>query len=342
MKPQFDLYIRRTPSPVSLSVLPQKESKIPAAPAFPRFSGRGTGIATFACGVALAGALALAQDPTPIPNWSTDNPGTTAGQYAPNPQDGQYPQQPQYQQQPQYEQQQPPAYGQQGYGQQGYPQQQQSYNDPTQGLAAPYQPAQALTPDHLEQMVAPIALYPDNLVSMVLAGSTYPAQIAAADQWLHMQGGAPPQQIAAGANAQTGVGSQRKSSHRLPPGPRPDGAESAVDHRPGQRLLQPAAGRNADHPGHARSRPAGGQPPEHAPAGSNSGSGQHRDRAAHPAGCLRPSIQSLGSLRTAGRSLSRIPFLRSHWSRDRRSPLFRSCNRIGRNLLPLPLARLGP
>ena len=204
MKPQFDLYIRRTPSPVSLSVLPQKESKIPAAPAFPRFSGRGTGIATFACGVALAGALALAQDPTPIPNWSTDNPGTTAGQYAPNPQDGQYPQQPQYQQQPQYEQQQPPAYGQQGYGQQGYPQQQQSYNDPTRGLAAPYQPAQALTPDHLEQMVAPIALYPDNLVSMVLAGSTYPAQIAAADQWLHMQGGAPPQQIAAGANAQGG------------------------------------------------------------------------------------------------------------------------------------------
>ena len=204
MKPQFDLYIRRTPSPVSLSVLPQKESKIPDAPAFPRFSGRGTGIATFACGVALAGALALAQDPTPIPNWSTDNPGTTAGQYAPNPQDGQYPQQPQYQQQPQYEQQQPPAYGQQGYGQQGYPQQQQSYNDPTRGLAAPYQPAQALTPDHLEQMVAPIALYPDNLVSMVLAGSTYPAQIAAADQWLRMQGGAPPQQIAAGANAQTG------------------------------------------------------------------------------------------------------------------------------------------
>ena len=106
--------------------------------------------------------------------------------------------------QPQYQQ--PPAYGQQSYPQQGYPQQgygQQAYNDPTQGFAAPYQPAQALSPDHLEQMVAPIALYPDNLVSMVLAASTYPAQVAAADQWLHMQGGAPPEQIAAGANAQS-------------------------------------------------------------------------------------------------------------------------------------------
>jgi hypothetical protein len=51
-------------------------------------------------------------------------------------------------------------------------------------------------------MLAPIALYPDNLVSMVLAASTYPAQVSAADQWLHMQGNAPQEQIAAGASAQ--------------------------------------------------------------------------------------------------------------------------------------------
>ncbi len=139
----------------------------------------------------MAGVHAIAQDPSPIPNWPADEPSTTASQYSPNPQYGQ----PQYQQQP--------AYGQQGYPQQGYPQQQQAYNDSTQGFAQPFQPAQALSPDRLEQMVAPIALYPDNLVSMVLAASTYPAQVAAADQWLHMQSGAPPDQIAAGANAQT-------------------------------------------------------------------------------------------------------------------------------------------
>ncbi len=44
--------------------------------------------------------------------------------------------------------------------------------------AAPYMPP---TADQLYQMVAPIALFPDKLVAQVLAGSTYPEQIAAAD-----------------------------------------------------------------------------------------------------------------------------------------------------------------
>jgi hypothetical protein len=56
----------------------------------------------------------------------------------------------------------------------------------------------------LEQLVAPIALYPDALVAQMLAASTYPAQIAAADQWVRAMGGVPPAQIAAGANEQTG------------------------------------------------------------------------------------------------------------------------------------------
>jgi hypothetical protein len=47
--------------------------------------------------------------------------------------------------------------------------------------APPYVPPSA---DQLQQMVAPIALFPDKLVGQVLAGATYPAQIAAADQWV--------------------------------------------------------------------------------------------------------------------------------------------------------------
>ena len=149
----------------------------------------------------LAGIPAFSQTPKPIPNWSNGQAGTSAGQYAPN----QYPQQPQYQQQdppqPAY---QPPPDGQQYQQSQEY---QQGYGqalaDPDQGGVAPYQPSRALSADQLERMLAPIALYPDNLVSMVLAASTYPAEVSAADQWLHMQGGAPPEQIAAGANAQT-------------------------------------------------------------------------------------------------------------------------------------------
>jgi hypothetical protein len=55
-------------------------------------------------------------------------------------------------------------------------------------------------------MLAPIALYPDALLAQILAASTYPAQVAGADQWLQQmraQGSGSADQVAAGANAQT-------------------------------------------------------------------------------------------------------------------------------------------
>ena len=90
-----------------------------------------------------------------------------------------------------------PAYGQPGDAQQpGYGQQ--------SGQSLGYMPQQAMDAAQLEQLVAPIALYPDAMVAQILAASTYPAQVAAADQWVRAMGGTPPAQIAAGANAQTG------------------------------------------------------------------------------------------------------------------------------------------
>ncbi|MGC2210350.1 MAG: DUF3300 domain-containing protein [Candidatus Korobacteraceae bacterium] len=73
---------------------------------------------------------------------------------------------------------------------------------PTDQSAAPPPSAQPLTPDQLNQLVAPIALYPDNLVAQVLAASTYPTQVVEANRWLKEQGNAPASQIAAGANNQ--------------------------------------------------------------------------------------------------------------------------------------------
>ncbi|HZW81774.1 MAG TPA: DUF3300 domain-containing protein [Candidatus Deferrimicrobiaceae bacterium] len=98
------------------------------------------------------------------------------------------------------------AYPQQSYSgdnqtenQQGYPQQ----TEPEQGYPQ-QQPnqVQALSEQQLEQLVAPIALYPDTLVAQVLTASTYPAQLAEADQWRRTQGYASSEQIAAGADAQ--------------------------------------------------------------------------------------------------------------------------------------------
>ena len=125
-------------------------------------------------------------------------------------------QQPQYQQpqygyaQPQYQQ---PQYQQPQVQQPQYAPQQQPYA-PQPYAPSPYQqpdlsqpaaPAQALSADQLEQLLAPIALYPDALLAQIFTASTYPAQVAVADQWLQQmraQGYGSPDQIAAGAEAQ--------------------------------------------------------------------------------------------------------------------------------------------
>ena len=115
------------------------------------------------------------------------------GPYTPNQQQGYG--------QPSYSQPQP--YAQQPYSQQPYAG--EAYADT--GPGAPQQgqaqgPTQSFSAEQLEQMLAPIALYPDALLAQVLAAATYPAQVAVASQWLQTQGNAPPEQIAARADAQ--------------------------------------------------------------------------------------------------------------------------------------------
>ncbi len=55
------------------------------------------------------------------------------------------------------------------------------------------------TPEQLQQLVAPIALYPDSLVAQVLAASTFPEQIVEADRWVqanpNLQGNALAQAV---------------------------------------------------------------------------------------------------------------------------------------------------
>ena len=55
---------------------------------------------------------------------------------------------------------------------------------------APEQPQPAqLTPEQLQELVAPIALYPDALVAQILAASAYPTQIVEADRFLQQNPG---------------------------------------------------------------------------------------------------------------------------------------------------------
>jgi uncharacterized membrane protein YgcG len=58
-----------------------------------------------------------------------------------------------------------------------------------QDAQAPNQPAQEQqyaqqTPEELQQLVAPIALYPDSLVAQILAASAFPEQVVEADRWV--------------------------------------------------------------------------------------------------------------------------------------------------------------
>jgi hypothetical protein len=54
-------------------------------------------------------------------------------------------------------------------------------------LTVPHVGAQTTAPisgQQLDDLVAPVALYPDSLVAQVLAASTYPIEIAEAQQWV--------------------------------------------------------------------------------------------------------------------------------------------------------------
>jgi hypothetical protein len=68
---------------------------------------------------------------------------------------------------------------------------------------ATQQAAPLLSPDQLDTLVAPVALYPDPLLSQVLAASTYPLEVAEAQQWLLQNGklqGAQLMEAAKGQN----------------------------------------------------------------------------------------------------------------------------------------------
>src|SRR3984893_10977868 len=61
-----------------------------------------------------------------------------------------------------------------------------------QSSASPVKPS----PEELQQLVAPIALYPDALVAQILAAATYPTQIVEADRWMQRHSNLKGQELA--------------------------------------------------------------------------------------------------------------------------------------------------
>jgi len=65
-----------------------------------------------------------------------------------------------------------------------YPQSLVAQAQPGPQQVQPESPYMQQTPEELEQLVAPIALYPDSLVAQILAASTFPEQVVDADRWV--------------------------------------------------------------------------------------------------------------------------------------------------------------
>jgi uncharacterized membrane protein YgcG len=76
---------------------------------------------------------------------------------------------------------------------------------PAAGQAGQESPAPAAqqSPQELQQLVAPIALYPDALVAQVLAASTYPTEIVEADRWMQNHSNLKGQELAGEVDKQS-------------------------------------------------------------------------------------------------------------------------------------------
>ena len=76
---------------------------------------------------------------------------------------------------------------------------------PVAGQQVPQQntPAALETPEQLQQLVAPIALYPDALVAQILAAATYPTQVVQANRWLQQQPQLQDEQFAGAVDQQS-------------------------------------------------------------------------------------------------------------------------------------------
>jgi hypothetical protein len=59
------------------------------------------------------------------------------------------------------------------------------------------------SPDELNQLVAPIALYPDALVAQIVAAASYPTEIVEADRWAQQNSGLKGEELAKAADSQS-------------------------------------------------------------------------------------------------------------------------------------------
>ena len=126
----------------------------------------------------------------------------------------------------------------------------------------------AFTPEQLEQLAAPIALYPDPLLAQVLMASTYPLEIVQAARFVKDNPNLKGDQLDEKLKDQTWDDSV-KSLVAFPQVLALMDEKLDWIQKLGDAVLGPAEGADGRRPAPARARPEGGQPQEHARADSD-------------------------------------------------------------------------
>src|SRR5258708_17975325 len=72
----------------------------------------------------------------------------------------------------------------------------ESFGPMGQSNEQPPTPPVQHSPQELQQLVAPIALYPDALVAQILAASTYPTEIVEAERWMQSHSNVKGEELA--------------------------------------------------------------------------------------------------------------------------------------------------
>ena len=107
---------------------------------------------------------------------------------------------------------------------------------PNQGAAPAYSQQ---SPEQLQQLVAPIALYPDSLVAQILAASTFPEQVVEADRWVQNHPDLKGEALAQAVDQQP-WDPECQGAHWISVSSWKYGQEPVVDIISRRRLLQPA------------------------------------------------------------------------------------------------------
>ena len=150
-----------------------------------------------------------------------------------------------------------------------WPQSLSAYQGPqAPAQAGPAPPYSQQSPEQLQQLVAPIALYPDSLVAQILAASTFPEQVVQADRWVQEHQGLQGEALARAVDQQPWDPSV-KALTAFPSVLGNMDKNLSWNVISGRRLLQPASGCNGCRPGDAPACASSRQSQDYAAANRN-------------------------------------------------------------------------